>query len=258
MGQHWYDKDGTPKYTIVGKNGKERDVTLRDARKEGYGYGVTTILKSASKDNLTNWITEQALLLALNIPMSYEETEQEWAKRIIEMRQQQQAIIMNKGSKIHDALESYFKNESYKDEYKPYVDAAIEVLRKELSDVDFTKAISEQAFYHSAGFGGKIDLYIPEYEVIIDFKTKDSDDIKKFIPYPEHAMQLAAYGEGLGFKQPRCYNLYISALHPNIIKLHTWTKEDVDRYRNMFYHLLEYTKLMNQYDPAKVNIVEDV
>jgi hypothetical protein len=29
---HWYTRDGIPQYTIVGKNGKERNTTLRDAR----------------------------------------------------------------------------------------------------------------------------------------------------------------------------------------------------------------------------------
>ena len=33
-GGHWYDKDGNACHTIVGKNGKVRKTTLRDARKE--------------------------------------------------------------------------------------------------------------------------------------------------------------------------------------------------------------------------------
>ena len=31
---HWYDHEGKPMYTIVGVNGKERNTTLRDAKKE--------------------------------------------------------------------------------------------------------------------------------------------------------------------------------------------------------------------------------
>lgn len=30
---HWYSKEGEPKYTIIGANGKERNTTLRDAKK---------------------------------------------------------------------------------------------------------------------------------------------------------------------------------------------------------------------------------
>ena len=38
---HWYDHTGESKYTIVGKNGKERPTTLRDARKHCYVPSVT-------------------------------------------------------------------------------------------------------------------------------------------------------------------------------------------------------------------------
>ena len=36
---HWYDHDGKPMYTIVGANGKERNTTLRDAKKENFVDG---------------------------------------------------------------------------------------------------------------------------------------------------------------------------------------------------------------------------
>jgi hypothetical protein len=34
-GGHFYDRDGTPRYEVVGSNGKVRPATLRDARKFG-------------------------------------------------------------------------------------------------------------------------------------------------------------------------------------------------------------------------------
>ena len=30
---HWYTQEGEPMYTIIGANGKERNTTLRDAKK---------------------------------------------------------------------------------------------------------------------------------------------------------------------------------------------------------------------------------
>ena len=30
---HWYTQEGDPMYTVIGANGKERNTTLRDARK---------------------------------------------------------------------------------------------------------------------------------------------------------------------------------------------------------------------------------
>ena len=31
---HWYTQEGEPMYTVIGANGKERNTTLRDAKKE--------------------------------------------------------------------------------------------------------------------------------------------------------------------------------------------------------------------------------
>ena len=49
---HWYTRDGEPMYTIIGANGKERNTTLRDAKKEGFVPSVTTILGMVAKPSL--------------------------------------------------------------------------------------------------------------------------------------------------------------------------------------------------------------
>ena len=45
---HWYDATGAARYTITGKNGKERPTTLRDARELGLVPSVTSILRLPS------------------------------------------------------------------------------------------------------------------------------------------------------------------------------------------------------------------
>jgi len=53
MAGHWYRRsDGSPQYTIVGKNGKERDTTLRDAREHNLVPSVTTIMRIAAAPGL--------------------------------------------------------------------------------------------------------------------------------------------------------------------------------------------------------------
>ena len=42
---HWYTRGGEPAYTVTGKNGKERNTTLRDARTMNLVPSVTTVLK---------------------------------------------------------------------------------------------------------------------------------------------------------------------------------------------------------------------
>ena len=58
---HWYDTDGNSQYTIVGANGKTRNTTLRDARKNGFVPSVTTVLNIAAKPALENWKIKQAI-----------------------------------------------------------------------------------------------------------------------------------------------------------------------------------------------------
>jgi len=59
---HWYDQNGDPAYTIIGKNGKERNVTLRDARELNLVPSVTTIIGVAAKPSLENWKIDQACI----------------------------------------------------------------------------------------------------------------------------------------------------------------------------------------------------
>ena len=64
---HWYDHNGEPMYTIIGANGKERNTTLRDAKKEKLVPSVTTIIGIAAKPSLENWKITQALEGSLNV-----------------------------------------------------------------------------------------------------------------------------------------------------------------------------------------------
>ena len=51
---HWYDDQGNPAYEIIGANGKQRNTTLRDAKKLGLLPSVTTVLGVAAKPGLTD------------------------------------------------------------------------------------------------------------------------------------------------------------------------------------------------------------
>ena len=70
QGQHWYDRDGTPRYEVRAKDGSMRPATLRDARKFGWYPGVTSIIKCAAAPGLERWKAEQTILSALTLPRS--------------------------------------------------------------------------------------------------------------------------------------------------------------------------------------------
>ena len=65
---HWYDKNGNPAYEIIGANGKQRNTTLRDAKKLGLLPSVTTVIGAVAKPGLNRWLQEQAILAALTLP----------------------------------------------------------------------------------------------------------------------------------------------------------------------------------------------
>ena len=73
---HWYTRSGESAYTVIGKNGKERNTTLRDAREHSLVPSVTTILKCASSPGLEAWKQTQVLLSALTLPKRDGETEE--------------------------------------------------------------------------------------------------------------------------------------------------------------------------------------
>ena len=78
---HWYDKDGNSQYTIVGANGKERNTTLRDARKEGFVPSVTTVMNVAAKPSLENWKITQAINSAVTLRQEKDESMADFIRR---------------------------------------------------------------------------------------------------------------------------------------------------------------------------------
>lgn len=184
---HWYKQDGTPAYTIIGKNGKERNTTLRDAKKEGLLPSVTTIIKCAAAPGLENWKSQQVLMAALTTERKPDETEQDYISRIIADSQEQSLKARERGTLIHAYIQSGFEGAAFDvDGSAKYYESARKTIDKECGVLPW---VCEKPFA-TERYGGKIDLQNNQY--IIDIKTteKDLTDIKA---WHEHHMQLAAY-----------------------------------------------------------------
>lgn len=239
---HWYQPDGTPAYTITGKNGKSRNTTLRDARKEGLLPSVTTIIKLAASPGLEVWKQQQILLSALTLPRKEEETEQEYLARILYDSKQQGKKAAERGEVIHGALEQHYKTGLHPIEHGTYVVAVAESIVERFGKQDW---LPEKSFAH-AGFGGKVDLHSPN--VVIDFKTKEFGVDNLPTAYDEHIMQLAAYRTGLGYPAAKCANVFISVSFPGLVHIVEHSEEDLERGWNMFACLLDYWKIKNNYE----------
>jgi hypothetical protein len=110
---------------------------------------------------------------------------------------------------------------------------------------------AEQSFAHKYGYGGKVDLISP-FNHVIDYKTKNFTAIKDKMTYPEHGMQLAAYGIGLGMdlETTKFTNIFISSTVPGLTHVHTWDNKEIVRLSKIFLVMLELWKLINQYDSS--------
>lgn len=247
---HWYTRDGIPQYTVVGKNGRERNTTLRDARTMDLVPSVTTVLGVGAKPALIAWMQTQVLMSALTATRRDGETEQEFIERIISDSKEQGRKAADKGTAIHAAIESFYEGKVHS-EYPIHVQCTVNALDAYFGRIGW---IAERSFGHELGFAGKCDMHAPESAfpggLVVDVKTKDFTDDKDVVGYDDHLMQLAAYRVGLGIPNARCANIFVAReLHEGKVpcKIIEWSEEDLQRGFEMFVRLLQFWQLKNKY-----------
>lgn len=257
---HAYDDQGNPVYQVpnVSKGGM-RNTTITDCRKLGLFPSVTEITGQLDKPALLQWKIDKVLNCSyVNFfdRKEYEWTNLECFKRftLAEVaKEAEKAPAL--GSAIHDELEQWYKaggDTIPSDRIAP----AVFAVRDQVGKHDY---IAEKSFCHKLGFGGKVDLHYPGYfmastaimntqddGIVLDFKTKDTLDVKKFKGYKEHIMQLAAYRHGLGIPSADCYNLFISSQDTSIIKLVQYKDDELQQAWEMFKCLLRFWQLNNK------------
>lgn len=250
---HFYDNvTGEAKYTVIAKNGKERDTTLADARKIGLSKSVTTVIGQLDKPALTTWIKGQVLDAVMLYPFNGGNEEQ-WRAIILDKAGKKGKDAANIGTKIHDMLERHYAGEPTRD------DTEQDLIRHAVNLIDINFGIQtwvpEKSFCYGNDFGGKVDLH--STEVLLDFKTKDSIDKAKFKAYPEHKMQLAAYERGLAkiygtrekeFRFKRYANVFISSIDTDIVEIVEHTPEDIEKAWKMFDCLNRFWNIANNFE----------
>lgn len=207
---HWYTQTGEPRYTIIGRNGKERNTTLRDARELALVPSVTTIIRMAAAPALEKWKRNQVLMAALTLPRREAESEEAWLGRVEQDWQEQGRAAADRGTAIHAAIEKHYRGEP-DEELWDYVKVAKNALDAACSQQQWS---AERSFAcsHPYGHGGKTDLHSMEW--VNDVKTKDGD-VAQTKTWDDHAMQLAAYRRGLGVHAARCGILFVSRDFPS-------------------------------------------
>jgi hypothetical protein len=246
---HYYTREGNPAYTVKMKDGRERNTTLRDARKDNLVPSVTTILKVAAAPGLEAWKQNQVLLAALTLPRKEGESESDWIDRVMQDSKETGRKAAERGTQIHAAIQQAFEGDVYGDEFAPYIEGCDMAITNHFGQHDW---VCELSFAHSLGFGGKVDMHtkssLPDGAgIVVDIKTKDfgpDDDIKGF---DEHLMQLAAYRMGLMLPKARCANVFVSRTHPGLAHVLEWDQEELDKGWAMFTRLLSYWQIKNNH-----------
>lgn len=244
---HWYTREGEPMYTVEAAKGGRRSTTLRDARKMNLVPSVTTILNVASKPALIQWLQKQVLLAALTLPRMPNEPEDDFINRIIDDSKEQGRAAADAGTDIHAAIQGFYEGQVV-NRHERHVEGVIAHLGAHYGQQPW---ISERSFAHEIGFGGKVDLHVPAGDehkgIVVDIKTKEFTDSDKVDAYDDHLMQLSAYRVGLGIPQAACANVFVSRSVPGLVKIVSWSPEDLDRGWLMFSALLNFWQLKNQH-----------
>jgi hypothetical protein len=246
MSEHWYcATTGAPRYTTIGKNGKERNTTLRDAKSAPGTLvpSVSTINSQLSKAGLDTWKQTQVLYAAVQFPRLDGEDEKDWVTRVLDLAKTKSREAADRGTLIHDWIEAFYSQEFVPDmpSYVKTVDEAV------TAHFGTQLWIPEQSLVNAQeGYGGKCDLYCkPSHDfggVVIDFKTTEKSP-GDLTPYLEHTLQLAAYREVLA-PSARCANVYING-ETGEVAIYEHTEQDLRDGYEMFLALLKIYKLKN-------------
>ena len=243
MSEHWYCAvTGAPRYTTTGKNGKERNTTLRDAKANPGTLvpSVSTINSQLSKAGLNTWFQTEAIKAAAENPRGLQEEEKDYISRILELSKRKSQDAMARGTLIHDFIESF-----YNQDYLPDMPAYVRIVDDAITSHFGTQLwIPEQSLVNQEGYGGKCDLYCkPRHDftgVVIDFKTTEKSP-GDLTPYTEHIIQLAAYREVLA-PSARCANVDING-ETNEVAIYEHSEQDLKDGYEMFLALLKIYKL---------------
>lgn len=177
---HAYDKEGNPRYKVIGKNGKERDTRITDVIQQGWYPSVTEVdSATSSKDWLTTWKINQAVEWCIANPFNIETySVDEYLSLARDGSDKGSNKAIGFGTAIHDAIENYLLHRKLPDleedpwNLKEFFPPVREYLDKNIGEVVFSEACRTIPEF---GIGGTIDLkcHHNTYGLILgDFKTQ--------------------------------------------------------------------------------------
>ena len=261
---HWYFPDGTPLHDVPRADGKgTRPTSLRDARKLGLFPSVTNVLGVIANPGLTAWKMEQAILSALTLPRTEEESLDAFARRVVTDMATEVKSAADRGSAVHTAIEGYAQG-GWLPEDKEI--ARLFEPARQWFDAEVTQVHSvEIATGHSEwGYAGRVDLVATLKSTgrptVIDFKTqkvrRDKDGNFKPILHDTWPLQLEAYRMALasrdkGLSEAAIASVVIGSTEPMPVVVKVWDDGDKPGFFRAFLAARDLWVWQKNYCPVK-------
>ena len=225
---HWYDAEGRSAHVILGKNGKERNTTVADARKMGLLPSVTSVQGILHKEQLVSWRIEQAIMSALTLPKEENETLEDYARRVVKDSKESTTKAAEHVTRMHEQAENILMGRAVcKDEdLQPY----IATFRK-WSEENVEKTHWCERSLVGAGYAVRCDAYVRLKgigDAIIDLKNRKVNKKYNTPPfYPHDGQQLWAYRNASENPKCACVSVVLASNDPEYIEHHQWDEDEL-------------------------------
>jgi hypothetical protein len=252
---HWYTQEGEPCYEVPNKSkpGEMRPTTKRDARVLNLSPGYSGVAGILAAPALEKWKRDQLLLAAADCIREATEGVQAWMNRVMGLYVERTTKARELGTLVHGCIEKHLAGEHYDQQYVKHVEGALAELN-EWCGLDGLR--SEKSFAHPLGYGGKCDAHKEGF--VADFKTKEFTKEELPTTYDNHAIQLAAYREGLGMSDARCAIIYVSTSVPGLTHLVELSDEQLERGWEIFELQVQLWQIVNNYEPQTYLTKEEI
>lgn len=259
-GTRWYRQTGESVQDILAKNGNPRPVTLRDARKPENQYipSVTSVISILAKPGLDQWKATQYLSEAFDSALKDPESikvmpRDAWVEGVKDCAEYSMSLAREEGSEVHGQIDRWLLSPvPVSDGLSLHVKAASEALDHLLvSGEHWEVEKTFCAFVEGVWVSGKADLVIPEFPMLIDWKTSNKPcDRSALMGYDEHVMQLAAYSMALFGRLVSCENIFLSTSVPGQWQQRNWEISELRRGWEMYKLCFALWTLKNNYLPV--------
>ena len=223
-------------------------------RKLGLLPSVTNILSVIAKPELTSWLQEQAVLAAITLPRLPGETEDAFARRVVEDSLTTRDGAAEFGTAFHAGAERVANTlevdrehpaTKWLSHYRVWFQSNVQAVR-------WTERVLVNPEWCYAGTADLLIDHAVHGLTLVDLKTMKIRPGAKAAPYKNWCYQLAAYRRALG-QSVKCMNLIVNSTEPSVPIEHVWPDDQIESGWKAFLAAHQLWVVEKSYDPIADN-----